>query len=39
LLDLREGRAKARDIDAAGLFEKYLADIGALIEAVDRLER
>jgi predicted nucleotidyltransferase len=39
LLDLREGRAKARDIDAAGLFEKYLADIAALIEAVDRLER
>ena len=39
LLDLREDRAKARDIDAAGLFEKYLADIAALIEAVDRIER
>ncbi len=39
LLDLREGRAKARDIDAAGLFEKYLKDISALVEAVDRLER
>ena len=39
LLDLREDRAKARDIDAAGLFEKYLKDIAALIEAVDRIER
>jgi hypothetical protein len=39
LLDLREGRAKARDVDAAGLFEKYLKDIAALVEAVDRIER
>ncbi|MGD0578350.1 MAG: nucleotidyltransferase domain-containing protein [Bryobacteraceae bacterium] len=39
LLDLREGRAKARDVDAAGLFEKYLKDIATLVEAVDRLER
>ena len=39
LLDLREGRTKARDIDAAGLFENYLKDISALVEAVDRIER
>ena len=39
LLDYREGRTKARDIDAAGLFEQYLKDIAALVAAVDRLER
>ncbi|MGO9240298.1 MAG: hypothetical protein ACLQBJ_05760 [Bryobacteraceae bacterium] len=39
LLDLREGRAKARDLDAQGLFEKYLKDIAALVEAVNHLER
>ncbi len=39
LLDLREGRAKARDLDAGSLFEKYLKDIAALVAAVNRLER
>jgi len=39
LLDLREGRTKTRDADAAGLFEQYLNDIAALVAAVDRLER
>ena len=39
LLDHREGKTKARDIDAAALFELYLKDIAALVAAVDRLER
>src|SRR5271157_1752497 len=38
LLDLREGRAKARDLDAEGLFEIYVKDISALVAAVNHLE-
>ena len=39
LLDLREGRAKARDLNAATLFGTYLDSIGVLVDAVDKLER
>ncbi|HLH17343.1 MAG TPA: hypothetical protein VKX45_08990 [Bryobacteraceae bacterium] len=39
LLDLREERAKPRDIDPVGLLDAYLAGIGAVIDAVDRLEK
>jgi hypothetical protein len=39
LLDLREGRASARDLDARTLFEDYLKDITALVVAVDAIDR
>lgn len=39
LLDLREGRVKARSLNAAALFETYLEAIGVLVDAVDRLDR
>jgi hypothetical protein len=39
LLDLREGRVKARDLDTAALFATYLEAIGALVDAVDKLDR
>lgn len=39
LLDLREGRVKARDLKAAALFATYLEAIGVLVDAVDKLER
>jgi hypothetical protein len=38
LIDLREERLKARDIDARALFESYLKEIAVVIDAVDRLE-
>jgi hypothetical protein len=39
LLDLREGRAKAKDLAATKLFEDYLKDIALLVVAVDALDR
>ena len=39
LLDLREGRVKARDLDATSLFATYLEAIGVLVDAVDKLDR
>jgi hypothetical protein len=38
LLDLREERVKAREIDPAPLLSRYLEGIEAVIEKVDRLE-
>ena len=38
LLDLREGKIKPRDVDAAKLLEAYLAGVSAVIRAVDQLE-
>ncbi len=37
LLDVREGKVKARELDAAALLGSYLNGIVAVIEAVDRL--
>lgn len=39
LLDAREGRVKARDVDAAALLGPYLQGIAAVIEAVDQLSK
>jgi hypothetical protein len=39
LLDVRAARLKAREIDAAALLPGYLAGIGAVIDAVNRLEK
>lgn len=39
LLGVREGRAKARDLDAAALLGPYLEGISAVIAAVDRLAK
>jgi len=39
LLDLREGRAKARGLNAPALFATYLEAIGVLVDAVDKLDR
>jgi hypothetical protein len=39
LLDLREGRVKARSLNAATLFATYLEAIGVLVDAVDKLDR
>lgn len=39
LLDIREERLKPREVEPAGLLAGYLAGIGTVIEAVDRLEK
>ena len=39
LLDVREGRVKAREVDAPALLGPYLEAISAVIEAVDRLAK
>jgi hypothetical protein len=39
LLDLREERVKARDVDAANLLASYMKGISTVIEAVDRVDR
>lgn len=39
LLDLREGKPHPRNFEPAAVFEQYLKEIGALVDAVDRLER
>jgi predicted nucleotidyltransferase len=39
LLDVREGRRKARDMDPAKLLGPYLDAISTVIEAVDRLDK
>lgn len=39
LLDLREGRVKARDLNAEALFVTYLEATCALVDAVDKLDR
>lgn len=39
LLDLREERLKPRELDPLPIFESYLSGIGAVIDAVDRLEK
>jgi hypothetical protein len=39
LLDLREQRIKPRDFDPAADLQAYLAGIGAVIDAVDKLEK
>jgi predicted nucleotidyltransferase len=39
LLDLREEKIKARELDPAPLFAEYMKQIQKVIEAVDRLEK
>ena len=39
LLDLREGKLKARNVEPVPLFDEYLNQINRLTDAVDRLER
>jgi len=39
LLDLREERVKARDLEPVGLLDSYLKQIDIVINAVDRLEK
>ena len=39
LIKLREGNARARDVDASSLFAEYLEEISAMAAAVDRLDR
>ncbi len=39
LLDLREGKVKPRDLDAAPLLESYLKEIHVVVDAVDRLDK
>jgi hypothetical protein len=39
LLDIREGRAKPRDVEPVALLGSYLQAISGVIDAVDRLER
>ena len=39
LLDLREGRVKAGEVDPAALFSSYLKQIALVIDAVDRLTK
>ena len=39
LLDVREGRLKAREMDPAKLLGPYLDAISTVIEAVDRLDK
>jgi hypothetical protein len=39
LLDLREQKIKAREVQPGPLFERYLKEIQVVIDAVDRLER
>jgi len=39
LLDLREDRVKARDLEPIGLLDSYLKQIDVVINAVDRLEK
>ena len=39
LLDMREGKIKPRDIDPGPLFAKYLKEVQAVVDAVDRLEQ
>jgi predicted nucleotidyltransferase len=39
LLDLREQKIKAREIDPGALFERYMKEIHVVVDAVDRLEK
>jgi len=39
LLDLREERVKPREVEPVGLLASYLEGIGAVIDAVDRLDK
>ncbi len=39
LLDIREERVKPREVEPVGLLGSYLQGIGAVIDAVDRLEK
>ncbi|MCP5118997.1 MAG: hypothetical protein GY953_49975 [bacterium] len=39
LLDLRDGKVKAKELDAASLYATYLSQIGQVVELVDRLEK
>ncbi len=39
LLDLREGRVKAKDIDPVKLLSEYMVEIGKVIDAVDVLDK
>lgn len=39
ILDLREGKRKPRDVDPSPLFESYLAQVQAVVNAVDQLEK
>lgn len=39
LLDLREERVKAKDLEPEALLERYLEQIGKVIDIVDRLEK
>jgi predicted nucleotidyltransferase len=39
LLDFREGKMKAKALEPVPLFEKYLAEIERLVDAVDRLAK
>ncbi len=39
LLDLREGKLKAKDVDPVQLFENYLKQVHVAVDFVDRMER
>jgi hypothetical protein len=39
LLDFREGKPLARDVDPPALFARYLEEVNLLVAAVDRIER
>lgn len=39
LLDLREDRVKAKDVEPGALLGRYMGEIGKVIERVDRLEK
>jgi hypothetical protein len=38
-LDLREDKAKARDLQPAPLFREYLKQIQAMVDAVDQMKK
>lgn len=39
LLDLRQGKVKPKELEPRRLFEQYLAAIGSVVNAVDKLEK
>jgi len=39
LLDLRDGKIKAKALDPSSLYGEYLKEIGRVVDAVDRLEK
>ena len=39
LLDLRDGKVKPKELEPRRLLEEYLAAIGTVVEAVDKVEK